>query len=171
LDKKKKEELVSLLHDKFNNAEAVFLMEYRGITVGDMTKLRAELRDASVDFKVVRNTLAKRALDGTKLESIKDQFVGPVAVAFSNKDAARAAKTLTGFAKDEPKLSFKLGTLGEKILELDEIKNLATLPSREELLGKFVGVLNGVPTSLVGVLGAIPRQLLYTLRAIEGTKQ
>ncbi len=170
MDKKKKEELVGELHEKFSNAEATFLMEYSGITVGNMTKLRRELRDASVDFKVVRNTLAKRALDGTKLEAIKDQFVGPVAVAFSNKDAALAAKTLTAFAKDEPKLNFKLGTLGEKVLEMSEIKNLSTLPSREELLGKLVGTLNGVPTSLVGVLAAVPRQLLYTLRAIEGTK-
>lgn len=171
MDKKKKEELVGELHDKFSNAEATFVMEYSGITVTSMTKLRGELREASVDFKVVRNTLAKRALDGTKIESIKDQFVGPVAVAFTTGDAALAAKTLTVFAKDEPALKFKLGTLGEKILELDEIKNLATLPSRDELLGKLVGTLNGVPTSLVGVLSAVPRQLVYTLRAIEGTKQ
>lgn len=171
MDKKKKEELIGELNDKFTNAEAVFLMEYSGVTVTNMTKLRAELRTASVDFKVVRNTLAKRALDGTKLEGIKDQFAGPVAVAFSNKDAALAAKTLTAFAKDEPKFSFKLGTLGDKVLDISEIKNLASLPSREELLAKLVGILNGVPTSLVGVLGAVPRSLLYTLKAIEGTKQ
>lgn len=171
MDKKKKEELVGTLHKKFSSAGAVFLMEYSGVTVLNMTRLRKELHDASVDLHVVRNTLAKRALDGTKLESIKDQFVGPVAVAFSNKDAALAAKTLSAFAKDEENFNFKLGTLGEKVLSLDEIKNLAALPSREELLAKLVGTLNGVSTSLVGVLAAIPRQLLYTLRAIEGTKQ
>jgi large subunit ribosomal protein L10 len=166
LDRARKEELVGELHDKFNSAEAVFLMEYRGITVGDLTKLRRELRDASVEFKVVRNTFAKIALGDTPIEEIKDQFVGPVAVAFSTKDAAAAAKALKSFSKEEPKLKFKLGTLGAKVLQMSEIDNLATLPSRDELLAKLVGSLNGVPTSLVGVLSGVPRKLLYTLKAI-----
>ncbi len=171
MDRKRKEELVGELHEKFNSAQATFLMEYRGITVDDMTKLRSELRGASVDFKVVRNTFAKIALNDTPIEEIKDQFVGPVAVAFSTKDAAAAAKVLKEFSKEEPKLKFKLGTLGAKILQAVEIDNLAKLPSREVLLGKLVGSLSGVPTSLVGVLGGVPRKLLYTLKAIEQTKQ
>jgi len=171
LDRKKKEELVGVLHDKFNSAEAVFLMEYRGITVDDMTRLRRELRDAFVEFKVVRNTFAKIALNDTPIEEIKDQFIGPVAVAFSTKDAAAAAKTLKGFSSEEPKLKFKIATLGGKILQSAEFDNLATLPSREELLAKFVGSLNAVPASLVGILSGVPRKLLYTLRAIEAAKQ
>ncbi|MEE9543196.1 MAG: 50S ribosomal protein L10, partial [Thermodesulfobacteriota bacterium] len=107
----------------------------------------------------------------TPLEEIKDQFVGPVAVAFSTNDAASAAKVLKEFSKEEPKLKFKLGTLGAKILQSAEIDSLAKLPSREVLLAKLVGSLSGVPTSLVGVLGGVPRKLLYTLKAIEQTKQ
>ena len=171
MDRARKEELVGELHEKFSSAEATFVMEYRGITVDAMTKLRKELRVADVDFKVVRNTFAKIALNDTALEEIKDQFEGPVAVAFSNKDAAAAAKALKTFAKEEPKLKFKLGTLGAKILEASEIDSLAKLPSRDELLAKLVGSLNGIPTSLVGVLSGVPRKLLYTLKAIEASKQ
>lgn len=170
IDRQRKEELVKELNESFGKAKATFLLEYRGITVEKITELRNSLREDSVDFRVVRNTLARLAVKGTDVELLKDHFEGPVAVAFSYKDAAAAAKTLTAFAKDEPKLKFRLATLGDKVLEAAEIKQLSELPTREELLGKVVGALNAVPTGLVGVLSALPRELVYVLKAIEDKK-
>ncbi|MEE8574807.1 MAG: 50S ribosomal protein L10 [Thermodesulfobacteriota bacterium] len=170
MDKTRKTEIVSELNDRFSRAGATFLIDCTGVTVNKINGLRDTLREASVDFKVVRNTLAKLAVKGTDVEFLEDQFVGPVAVAFSFDDAASAAKALTEFAKDEDNFEIKSGTLGEKVLTLDEVKSLSALPSRAELLSKLVGTLNGVPTSLVGVLSALPRKLVGTLSAIEAQK-
>jgi hypothetical protein len=98
------------------------------------------------------------------------RFKGPTAIAFSFKDAALTAKTLTEFVKEEPNLDIKVGTLGAKVLELAEIKNLALLPSRDELLAKLMGVLTNVPAGLVGVLSGVPRKLLYVLNAVGKEK-
>ncbi|OGP07087.1 MAG: 50S ribosomal protein L10, partial [Deltaproteobacteria bacterium GWA2_42_85] len=123
------------------------------------------------EFKVVKNTLAKIAIKEAGAESLKDYFDGTTAVAMSYADPVAAAKILTQFAKDEPNLKIRVGLLGGKLLNLNEIKALSELPSREVLLGKLVGMLRAVPTNLVGVLSGVPRQLVYTLVAIQAKKQ
>ena len=171
MNKDDKKAQVEEFHDKFSRAEAAFLADFSGISVEEMTQLRRSLRDASVEFKILRNTLAKRALEGTPYAQLGSHFTGPTAVALSFSDAATAAKALVQFAKDQPKLEIKVGALGEKLLELSAVKGLAELPTRDELLAKLLGVFSNVPGGLVGVLAGVPRKFVYALGAIQRTKQ
>jgi len=170
LDKAYKVKLVEELKDKFSRANATFLAEYQGIKSTNMDSIRKALRDESVEFKVVRNTLARRAIEGTSLEPIGEHLKGPTALIFSFKDAAGAAKSLTQFSKDYPKLKLLLGSLGDKMLNVEEIKGLADLPSKDVLLGKLLGSLNSPTTGLVMVLSGVPRKLVYALSAIKDAK-
>lgn len=156
--------------EKFGKAEAVFLAEYQGIEANDMTTLRKSLRDAGVEFKVMRNTLAGRAVKGTRYEAMADSFTGPVGIAISYKDAAAAAKALTAFAKEKDKFKLRAGSLGGKALSVADIKSLSELPSKPELVGKLLGVMNNVPRGLVCVLSGVPRKFLYALNAIKDAK-
>ena len=171
LDRARKSEIVGELREKFTRARAAFIAHYSGIKVEEMTRLRKSLREASVEFKVVRNTLARLALEETRLKPLSEHFRGPVAVALSYRDAVLAAKALTEFAKDQPNFKLKVGALGEKVIGLDEIKALAELPPREVLLGKLLGLLKGVPGGFVGVLSGVPRKFLYALSAIQEAKE
>lgn len=171
MQREEKNKLVSELHEKFKKAKAAFIADYKGLKVEQVTALRKSLRDSKVDFRVVKNTLAKIAIKDAGAEPLNDYFEGTTAVAMSYADPVAAAKVLTQFAKDEPKFRLKVGLLGGKIVNLNEIKALAELPSREILLAKFVGMLNAVPTNLVGVLSGVPRKFVYTLAALQAKKQ
>ncbi len=171
LKKEDKKALVKEFNDRFKSAEATFIASYSGIDVEGMTKLRKTLKEASSELKILKNTLAKFAVKGTQAEPLTEHFEGPIAIAFSFKDAVQTAKTLTGFAKEEPNLMIKVGTLGGRVIDLAEIKNLASLPSREELLARLMGVMKNVPAGLVGVLSGVPRKLVYVLNAVAGQKQ
>ncbi len=170
MEKSEKAILVEELRDKFSRANATFLAEYQGIKANDMDGIRKSLRDGSIDFKVVRNTLARRAVAGTGLEGISGSLKGPTALIFSYKDAAAAAKAVTQFAKEQPKLKLLLGTLGNKVIAVQDIKGLAELPSREVLLGKLLGSLNSPVTGFVMVLSGVQRKFLYALNAIKDAK-
>ncbi len=170
MEKSEKVRLVEDLKDKLGRSDALFLAEYQGIKASDMDGVRKNLREASVDFKVVRNTLARRAIAGTELEAVSESLKGPTALIFSYKDAAAAAKVLTQFSKEQPKLKLLVGALGKKIISADEIKGLAELPSRDELLGKMLGSLKSPTAGLVMVLSGVPRKLVYALSAIRDAK-
>ena len=171
MQREEKNKVVGDLHEKFKKAKATFVADYRGLKVEQVTALRKSLRDSNVDFRVVKNTLAKIAIKDVGAELLKDYFGGTTAVAMSYADPVTAANILIQFAKDEPKFKLKAGLLGGKIVNLDETKVLSELPSREVLLAKLLGMLNAVPTSLVGVLSGVPRKLVYTLAAIQAKKQ
>lgn len=171
MEKTTKVKLVEDIQQRFQKAEATFVAEYKGIKAVEMNDLRKNLRDASIDFKIMRNTLAKRAVKGTKAEALSEHLVGPTAIAFSYKDAAFAAKTLTQFAKDQPNLKIRMGTLGSKVIGLNEIKGLAELPSREVLLAMMLGSMKAPMTGIVGVLSGVPRKFLYALNAIQKAKE
>ncbi|MBI5328492.1 MAG: 50S ribosomal protein L10 [Deltaproteobacteria bacterium] len=170
MQREEKNQVVGDIHERFEKAKAAFVADYRGLTVEKLTTLRKSLRDSKVDFKVVKNTLAKIAIKDVGAEPLKDYFQGTTAVALSYVDPVAAAKILIQFAKDEPNFKLKIGLLDGKIVSLDEIKAISELPSREILLAKFVGMLNAVPTSLVGVLSGITRKFVYTLSAIQAKK-
>jgi large subunit ribosomal protein L10 len=123
-----------------------------------------------VEFKVVRNTLARRAVSGTEVEHLSEHFNGHVALVFSYKDAALAAKKLTEFAKEHPGLKFLAGSLGVKPIGADEIKGLASLPGREVLLGRLLGSMSSPVSGFVRVLSGLPRNLVYALNAIKEVK-
>lgn len=170
MKKQAKVKVVEEMKDRFQRAGATFILDYKGMGAVQLTEIRKGLRDASIDFKIVRNTLARRAISGTPLESISDKLVGTSAIAFAYKDAAAAAKLLTQYSKDQPKLKLMLGTLGDKQIGLAQIQGLAELPSREVLIGRLLGSMQSPISGFARVLAGVPTKFLYALNAIKDAK-
>ena len=167
-DKKK---IVQDLNERFSKAAVVIVTDYKGLDVAAINDLRRRLRKEEVEYQVVKNSLMVRASQETDVALIKETFKGPSAVAMSYSDPIAPAKVLTEFAKDHDVFEIKVGVMDGKILELNEIKALSALPSREVLLGIFVSVLNNVPTGFVRTIAEIPRRLLNVLQAIKDQKE
>ena len=167
-DKKK---IVQDLNDRFSKAAVVIVTDYKGLDVAAINDLRRRLRKEEVEYQVVKNSLMVRASQETDVALIKETFKGPSAVAMSYSDPIAPAKVLTEFAKDHKVFEIKVGVMDGKILELNEIRALSALPSREVLLGTFVSVLNNVPTAFVRTIAEIPRRLLNVLQAIKDQKE
>lgn len=168
--KEEKKKIVSELQERCINAKAVFVADYKGLNVEQITGLRKSLRDIGVDFKVIKNTFAKIAVKNTNVEPLKDFFEGTSSIVMSYTDPVAAAKVITRFAKEEPKFKIRAGVLTGKIISLNEIIALSELPSREVLLGRLLGILNTIPTNLVYVLSGVPRKFVYVLAAIQDKK-
>lgn len=164
MDRVAKEELVASLHQTFSDTAAVVVTQYSGLSVGEMTDLRAQMRGAGANVKVTKNRLTKRALAGTRYEGLGEMFTGPTAIAYS-ADPVAAAKITIAFAKTHPKLVVIGGGLGEKVLDAEGVRSLATLPSLDELRGKLIGLINAPATRLAGVLQAPAGQLARVLSA------
>lgn len=164
MDRVAKEELVASLHQTFSDTAAVVVTQYSGLSVGEMTELRAQMRGAGANVKVTKNRLTKRALAGTRYEGLGEMFTGPTAIAYS-ADPVAAAKITIAFAKTHPKLVVIGGGLGEKVLDAEGVRSLATLPSLDELRGKLIGLINAPATRLAGVLQAPAGQLARLLSA------
>jgi large subunit ribosomal protein L10 len=168
--RKEKERVVEELRESLQGTTITILSDYRGLSVAEMTSLRNQLRQASVNYRVVKNTLIRLALKETDLEPLIDQIDGPTAVAFSRDDPISPAKVLGDFSKNQPKLEIKGGMVEGKIVDSEGVKQLAQIPSREELLGKLVSLLHVGPTRLVTVLSANLQNLLQVLNAIRQQK-
>ncbi|MBW1894645.1 MAG: 50S ribosomal protein L10 [Deltaproteobacteria bacterium] len=171
MNRTEKKQVVESLHDSFSRSKIVILTDYKGLDVEHINELRRKLREAEVEYKVVKNTLIIRASEDTDAALIKDYFKGPSALAFSYNDPVAPAKVLTEFAKENEKLEIKIGVMNGKAISLDEIKALSALPSREVLLGQLLSVMNGVPTSLVRALSDVPTRLLNVLQAVKDQKE
>lgn len=171
MERKKKEKVVEELQAKLARLNAMFLAEYSGTNMSQMTKLRRELRNVDVEFNVVKNTLLKIASRGTKAEALQEMFNGPNAIICINKDPSSAAKVLSSLAKDIPSLKLKSGFLGDRVITTEEILRLATIPSKEVLVGKFLGLLQGMPQRLLYVLSGNMSKLVMTLNAIKLQKE
>jgi len=167
----KKQKITEDLQQRFSKSVIVVVADYKGLDVSAMNDLRRKLREEDIEFQVAKNTLLMRAAKDTEVALIEDYFKGPSAVALSYKDPVAPAKILTQFAKDNQKLEIKAGVLKDKVLDVDAIKALAKLPSREVLLGQLLSVLNEVPTSFVRTIAEIPRSLLNVLAAIRDQKE
>jgi large subunit ribosomal protein L10 len=167
----KKKEIVKALHEKFARSKVVIITDYKGLDVATISDLRRRLRAHEIEYKVVKNSLLARAAEETDVALIKDRFKGPSAVALSYGDPIAPAKVLTKFLEEYSQLGIKTGVMNGKVLDLDAIKKISTLPSREELLGQFLSAANGVATGFVRVLNAIPVQLLNVLQAIKEQKE
>jgi large subunit ribosomal protein L10 len=171
LNRDNKQELVTQMHDRLSRAKAVFLADFRGMDVGQATSLRNELRNASVEYKVFKNTLLDLAAKGTNVECISQFLAGPTAVAISYDDPVSAAKVLSKFAKDPAgKFVLKAGVLSGKLLDVKQIQALADLPPREVLIAKMLGSMQAPATNFVGVLAALPGSLVRVLDAIRAQK-
>ncbi|HOF57132.1 MAG TPA: 50S ribosomal protein L10 [Syntrophorhabdaceae bacterium] len=171
MEREKKKTVVAELGEKLKRLNSMFLAEYKGMSVAQITRLRKELRGADVEFSVVKNSLLKIASEGTKAEALKDKFTGPNAIVCVYKDPISAAKIMAGFVKEAPMLKLKAGFLGTQILNSEEIIKLATLPSKEILIAKFMGLLQGTPQRLLYVLSGNVSKLMMTLNAIKMQKE
>jgi len=169
VDRSRKEALVTELHQTFGATNLMVVTQQNGMTVQEMTALRGEMRTVGASFHVTKNRLAKIALKGTQFESLNDSFKGPTAVAVS-EDPVAAAKITVEYASKNDKLTIVGGALGDKLLDVDEIKALAKLPSLDELRGKIVGVLQAPAGKIVGVLGAPAGQLARVFGASAKTE-
>lgn len=167
-----KHEQVAQMHDKLKRAKAVFLADFRGMNVEKATTLRNELRAASVEYKVFKNTLLDIAAKDTDVACLTSQLAGPTAVAISYDDPVSAAKVLSKFAKDAKGVfTLKAGVLSGKLLDVSQIQALADLPSREVLIAKMLGSMQAPATNFVGVLAALPGSLVRVLDAIRAKKE
>lgn len=172
MNKENKKQVVAELHDKLQRAKAVFLADFRGMDVGKATSLRDELRKASVEYKVVKNTLLDLASRETDKESLSPHYIGPTAIAFSYDDPVAAAKVLSRFAKEQQAaFRLKAGVLSGKVISVADIQALADLPSREVLIAKLLGTMQAPATNFVGVLAAVPAGFVRLLDAIKTRKE
>jgi len=169
LDQKKK--ITDDLQDRFSRSAIVVLTDYKGLDVTSINDLRRRLREEDIEYQVVKNTLLVRASEDTEVALIRDFFKGPSAIALSYEDPVAPAKILTKFAKENQRLEIKVGVMNGKLLDVDAIKVLSKLPSREVLLGQLLSTLNMVPTSFVRTLAEIPRGLVNVLAAIRDQKE
>ena len=166
-----KKALVAEVAEVAAQAQSVVAAEYRGLTVGQMTELRAKARKQGVYMRVVKNTLARKALAGTSFESVGPKLKGPLVLAFSKDDPGAAARVVREFAKANEKLVATLVSLGGQVLPGGELDRVASLPTREQALSMLLGVLKAPVQKLVGTLAAPASQLARTLAALRDQKQ
>ncbi len=164
MDRSQKEKLIGTLHDALTDTVCLVITHQSGLTVAEVTGLRRRMRDAGASFKVTKNRLARLALAGTKFERLSELFTGPTAIAYS-RDPVAAAKVAVEFANSNDKLTIVGGALGDKQLDVEGVKALATMPSLDELRGKLLGMLQTPATRIAGVLQAPGGQLARVLAA------
>jgi len=167
LDEKKA--VVAEVAEKLSGAQAAMLAEYRGLSVAQMTTLRRKAHENQVFLRVVKNTLARRAVEGTGFECLKDQMSGPLAFAASG-DPVAVAKILSEFAKDNEALKIKAGAMSGKLMTLAQIQALAVLPGREQLLAQLLGTVQAPVQKFVQTLNEVPAKFVRALAAVRDAK-
>ncbi len=153
-----KKQIVTEITDKFRASKSTIVVDYRGLSVAEVTELRKQLRDAGIDFKVYKNTLTRRAAEAAELAGLNEALTGPNAIAFSNEDVVAPAKILNDFAKKHEALEIKAGVIEGNLATLEEVKALAELPSREGLLSMLLSVLQAPMRNFALVTKAVAEQ-------------
>jgi large subunit ribosomal protein L10 len=165
-----KKEVVAELAERLKKAQTVVLAEYRGLPVEDITVLRSQARASGVYLRVLKNSLARRAVQGTPFEKLSDKMVGPLAYGISD-DPVSAAKVLHTYAKTNDKLVIMGGAMPNYLMTAKEIGNLATMPSRDELLAKLLGTMQAPIAKFVRTLNEVPSKFVRTLAAVRDQKE
>lgn len=159
------------LNETFSKAKFAVVADYRGLKVTELEKLRGELRQNSAVIQVAKNTLLKLAVEGTQYESLGESFTGTTAIAFSFDEPIGPAKVLSDFAKEYKSLEIRSAVMDGKVISAEDVKALAKLPTKDQLLGQLCGVLAAVPTGLVRTLNGVGSNLVYVLQAIKEQKE
>jgi large subunit ribosomal protein L10 len=166
-----KKALVAEVAEVASKASSVVAAEYRGLSVGQMTELRAKARKSGVYVRVVKNTLARKALAGTSFEAVGPKLKGPLVLAFSKDDPGAAARVVKDFAKANEKLVATLVSLGGQVLPAKDLETVASLPTREQALSILLGTLKAPVQKFVSTLAAAPSKLVRTVAAVRDQKQ
>lgn len=153
-----KKQVVEQIKEKFDRAVSAVFIDYRGLTVSEVTELRNKYREAGIEYKVLKNTLINRAIEGKGIDELKEHLEGPTAVAFSYDDEVAPAKITYDFIKSVNKMEIKCGVINNAFTGKDDVIVLASLPSRDELLAKVVGSMNSPILNLVYTINAIKEQ-------------
>jgi large subunit ribosomal protein L10 len=162
---------IAAIATQIDESQAIFAVDYRGISVSQAAELRAKLREADATFKVVKNSLTERAADQSGAETLKDFLAGPTALTFVRGDVATAAKAIADYARATQLLPFKGGLLDGAALDPDQIRSISRLPSREVLYGQLVGVVASPVSGLVRTLGALVSGLAVALGQVREQKE
>jgi large subunit ribosomal protein L10 len=170
MNREQKEQAVAEIADEINESQAVFAVDYRGITVAQVADVRSKLRDADATLRVVKNTLTERAADNAGAEHLKGLLTGPTALTFVRGDAAAAAKAISTFNRETELLEFKGGMMDGEALEIDQIKAIAKLPPRDVLYGQLVGLVAAPLGGLVRGLGSMVGGLAVALGQLQEQK-
>ncbi|NWG02062.1 MAG: 50S ribosomal protein L10 [Syntrophaceae bacterium] len=165
MNRKEKEQVISDLGERVKGLQAAVLTNYRGLNVEQINHLRQRLREEKISYHVVKNTLIKLAAKGTDLEKLNQYFQGPTALAISYGDPVLLAKILSEFIKTQPSLEIKVGLIQGKVITPEEVKTLATMPSREVIFSQILGAIEGTARQLGAVLYLALQQVLGTLQA------
>jgi len=171
LNKQSKEALVAEFAEKLKVTKAAFLADYRGLNVEQANALRRKLQAVGVEYRVVKNTLLRLAAKDTGAACLDEHLAGPTAIALVTEDPVAPAKALVEFAKQYNVFELKAGMLDGKLITAGDIKALAELPSREQLIAKMLGSMSAPATNFVGVLAAVPRSFVQVLAAIKDQKE
>jgi large subunit ribosomal protein L10 len=166
-----KKRIAQDLKERFEKSKVIIVTDYKGLNVTSINALRRKLREADVEYKVVKNSLLIRAAKDTDVAQLNEFFKGPSAIAISYDDPVAPAKVLTEFAKESKALEIKAGVMGDQMLDMSAIKALSDLPSREVLLGQVLSAMNGVPTAFVRALNDNIGRFLNVLTAIKDQKE
>lgn len=164
-----KKAVVAEVSEQVASAQAIVLAQYRGLTVTEITSLRAEARNAGVYLRVLKNTLVRRAIDGTPFSGLTNDMVGPLMFGIS-ADPVAAAKIMNNFAKTNDKFVIKAGAMPNEVLDQAGVKALATMPSRDELLSKLLGTMQAPVAKFVQTLNEVPTKFVRGLAAVRDQK-
>lgn len=171
MERTEKAAVIQALKAKAESASIAVVTDFKGLKVEELTQLRVKLREAQVEYQVVKNTLARIAFTDGRHDVLKDKMKENCAVAFGFEDPVATAKVLTGYAKDNKRFQLRFASLEGKFLEMGALQELSRLPGRPELLAKALGTMNAVPTNFVCLFANILRTFLYALKAIKEQKE